>query len=116
MAGAKWTIDLKPRFLQRIVGRTQEFLAEEMQAEALRLVAIDTGDLQRSITIVRPEKPFSLYAIESNLPYALAQEYGRPDLPRYRYTPYMGPAFRKVSKKWGSYGNSIAVRKTDVSG
>lgn len=53
-----------------------------------------TGDLRNSIR-------FDLLSrergeVSANQPYAAAQEWGRPDLARYGFTPYMRPATTEV--------------------
>ncbi len=48
-----------------------------------------TGDLMSNIRFERID--FSNYRILSDLPYSAAQEFGRPDLAKYTFTPYMRP-------------------------
>jgi len=67
-----------------------------VELDAKRLVRVDTGLLKNSINTVKK----SLYrAIGSSKQYALAQEFGRPDLQGYGYTPYLRPAIRKNRAK-----------------
>lgn len=48
-----------------------------------------TGDLMDEI---KEERISAIkYDIISELPYSAAQEFGRPDLQKYTYTPYMEP-------------------------
>jgi len=62
-----------------------------IEHDAKRLVRVDTGLLRASINTV--SKPMSRY-IGSSKNYAAAQEFGRPDLNKYGYTPYLRPAAR----------------------
>ena len=67
-----------------------------VELEAKRLVRVNTGLLKNSINTVKK----SLYrAIGSSKQYALAHEFGRPDLQGYGYTPYLLPAIRKNRAK-----------------
>jgi hypothetical protein len=63
-----------------------------VEGDAKQLVRVDTGRLRASINIIklRLER-----RIGSNVVYAPAQEFGRPDLTSYGYTPYLRPALRK---------------------
>lgn len=56
---------------------------------AINKVRVDSGDLRRNIryNIIGDEGE-----IITDLPYSAAQEYGRPDLINYGFTPYMRPA------------------------
>jgi len=63
-----------------------------VEGDAKRLVRVDTGLLRASIDTI----PQSLVRyIGSGKVYAAAQEFGRPDLPNYGYTPYLRPALEK---------------------
>lgn len=65
----------------------------------------DTGDLMDSI---RDERiSFNQYEVSTDLPYSAAQEYGRPDLQNYTYTPYMEPG--AVSGTAGSEMNKYSL-------
>ena len=65
------------------------FLVEH---DAKRLVRVDTGRLRTSIDIIK--KPLER-RIGSSVQYAPAQEFGRPDMKGYGFTPYLRPAIRK---------------------
>lgn len=66
----------------------------EVRNRARYHVAVDTSRLRNSI---RTEKLGSgHYQTLSETPYSLAQEFGRPDLPRYTFTPYMRPAAQEA--------------------
>jgi HK97 gp10 family phage protein len=53
------------------------------------LVRKRTGTLARSIHI---EGAGNEVTVGPNVVYAAAQEFGRPDMPNYSYTPYLRPA------------------------
>ncbi len=66
----------------------------EIRNEARKLVRLDTTQLRNSIR-------FDMFGndrgeVSANTPYAAAQEWGRPDLPRYGFTPYMRPSAATV--------------------
>lgn len=63
---------------------------------ARQKVAVDTGQLRNSIKT--DSSGFGQYETFAETPYALAQEYGRPDLPAYTFTPYMRPAAIQASQ------------------
>jgi hypothetical protein len=66
---------------------------------ARRFVRVDTGTLRSSIsTDTRASTPFEA-EVSAETEYAAAQEYGRPDLPRYGYTPYMRPGAKEANDK-----------------
>lgn len=68
-----------------------------IERDAKELVRVKTGRLKGSIGINKP-KPL-VRMIGSGVEYAAAQEFGRPDLGQYGYTPYLRPAGRKNRKK-----------------
>lgn len=63
---------------------------------AKRFVRFKTHNLQNSIRADRVSD--EEYVVSSDVEYALAQEYGRPDLPNYGFTPYMRPAAQEVKR------------------
>lgn len=67
-----------------------------VEHDAKRLVRVDTGLLKNSINTIKKHLERS---IGSNKEYALAQEFGRPDMQGYGYTPYLRPAMRKNRAK-----------------
>jgi hypothetical protein len=71
-------------------------IASDVRKFAREGVAVDTGRLRNS---VRLEKIFGGFEVISETPYSLAQEYGRPDLPQYTFTPYMRPAAEKATSE-----------------
>lgn len=73
-------------------------LCNDVQAGARRIVPWLSGDLHDSIEVEVEEAPGGAMVgrVGSNLPYALAVEYGRPDVPAYPKQPYLGPALYQV--------------------
>ena len=67
-----------------------------VERDAKYQVRVDTGRLRSSINVI-PE-PLKRY-IGTSVIYAAAQEFGRPDLSKYGYTPYLRPALRKNQAK-----------------
>jgi len=64
--------------------------ANKIEYAAKRIVRVDTGELKASINTWKPGR--LQYNIGSSKDYAAAQEFGRPDLLRYRFRPYLRPA------------------------
>ena len=70
-------------------------LSADVNNFARRNVRVDTGRLRNSIRtdiISRDERQVS-----AETPYAAAQEFGRPDIPNYGFTPYARPAAREAT-------------------
>jgi phage gpG-like protein len=74
------------------IGEALDKSAILVENDAKRIVRVDTGVLRASINTI--SQPLIRY-IGSSKDYAAAQEFGRPDLPRYGYTPYLRPALEK---------------------
>lgn len=73
------------------VGRQMvALLAADVRTEARRRVRVDSSRLRNSIRIDILSSDEREVIAET--PYAAAQEFGRPDLPNYGFTPYMRPA------------------------
>jgi hypothetical protein len=64
---------------------------------AKRFVRVDTGNLRNSITFDSPQR--GDYEVFTEEVYAMAQEFGRPDLPNYGFTPYMRPGLQEALSK-----------------
>ena len=62
-----------------------------VEGTAKRIVRVSTGRLKASINIKRAKLTRK---IGTSVVYAAAQEFGRPDIPRYGYTPFLRPAMR----------------------
>jgi len=65
-------------------------IAVDIRNKAKKKVRVDKGDLRNSIQAIKIAS--GSYEVFAQAPYAAAQEFGRPDLPKYGYTPYMRPA------------------------
>lgn len=78
------------RFTREFEDRIGWYTAVTARKIARQTVRVDTGTLRNSIQIdkVSAER----HEVNANTEYAAAQEYGRPDLPNYGYTPFMRPA------------------------
>jgi hypothetical protein len=86
------------RRLQAMGATAQAKLALAMMAGALVIqndakarVRKKTGNLARSIHTEQLPGNMGVQ-VGTDVVYGLAQEYGRPDLPNYGFTPYMRPA------------------------
>lgn len=84
------------------VGAVQETL-EAAKGEAQNRVRVDSGNLKSKIDVVEAghdtgDGASGQFGVEG-VAYALAQEFGRPDLPRYGFTPYLRPSQDIESKK-----------------
>jgi len=68
--------------------------ANKVQADAKLRVRKDTTNLEGSIVVSK--KYLSRYTIMvlTDSKYAFAQEFGRPDLKEYGFTPYMRPSLK----------------------
>jgi len=64
---------------------------------AKSFVRVDTSALRNSIRLDRVSETENV--VSANTEYAAAQEYGRPDLPNYGYTPYFRPAAKEGKDK-----------------
>jgi len=79
-----------------------------IEADAKQLVRVDTGLLKASINTIK--QPRTRY-IGTNKEYAAAQEFGRPDLAHYGYTPYLRPAARKNRRRIEQMFKKIIEKK-----
>ena len=71
-------------------------IASDVRKFAKNYVAKDTKALMTSIELDRVGDTFYIW---TDLPYSLAQEFGRPDLRRYTFTPYMRPAAKQATSE-----------------
>lgn len=98
-----WDIDgVLAKLKAAEVGAVQETL-EAAKGEAQNRVRVDSGNLQSKIAVVEPahdtgDGAEGQFGVEG-VAYALAQEFGRPDLPRYGFTPYLRPSADIESKQ-----------------
>lgn len=82
------------RYTRELTRLTIQLTGAAIRNKAREIVRTDTHELQNSIR-------FDLLSrergeVSANTPWAAAQEWGRPDLPRYGFTPYMRPAAAEV--------------------
>jgi hypothetical protein len=93
-------------------------VATSVETLAAKKVRVDTGFLKNSILNKQVER-FN-YIIESQAPYALAQEFGLGPRgkPSYRFTPYMMPAVKETEAKMSTLrrvAEGVAKRKSRVN-
>lgn len=86
--GVQFNIDLT-KFPGVLADRIAQGVAVYIRIEAKKKVRVAERDLQNSI---QTEGRGGSYVTFSETPYAAAQEFGRPDLPNYGFTPYMRPS------------------------
>ena len=81
-------------FVSETANQTAQKTAAFVRRAARAFVRKDTQALENSIRTnkIGPGHFETLAGGTDAVPYALAQEYGRPDLPNYGFTPYMRPA------------------------
>jgi hypothetical protein len=92
-AGVEIKIDLS-QYSSVLADKTAQLVATKVRILAKKFVAVDTGNLRNLIRVDKIEE--ANYEISVEAEYALAQEYGRPDLKNYTFTPYMRPAAKAV--------------------
>lgn len=96
------TIKKVPKELEQDVGSITEANAQEIEAEAKRLVPVDTAKLQQSIKVIKlGPLTFSIMANATGLaPYAVHVEFGKPvgTGPNGGPRPFLFPAFFKQRK------------------
>ena len=92
-----------------------ETLASEMayrtaltvKAFAIRKVAVDTGELKSTIQVSPLSSGNENYSVFSDSDHAAPQELGRPDIPNYRFTPFLRPAATEALSQ-GNYSANFA--------
>lgn len=77
--------------------RSAQLVAVDVRNLARKNVRVKSGRLRNSIRT--DGLGFATYVTIAETPYALAQEYGRPDLAQYGFTPYMRPASKEATSK-----------------
>jgi hypothetical protein len=74
-------------------------IAQKVAAKIFRIarsrVRVKTRELQNSIKNIGITRQH--FIVVSETPYAAAQEWGRTDIPKYGYTPYMTPAAEEAA-------------------
>lgn len=88
-------IDLS-KYTEVLADRMAAIVNAEVWKNARNNVAVDTGRLRTSLTTAKLSKGH--YETSAQTPYALAQEYGRPDLAKYTFTPYMRPTAKQATE------------------
>lgn len=97
MARAKVEIFLDlAKYSEVMADKLAQRVNVEVRNQARGNVAVDTGKLRN--TILTEKLGPGRYQTFAETPYALAQEFGRPDLPRYTFTPYMRPAAQEATE------------------
>ena len=100
------------RFTKEFTEKFAQLTAADTVNAAKRFVRVDTGNLRNSITLDEPGA--GRYEVYTNEVYAAAQEYGRPDLPNYGFTPYMRPGLAEAignARANARQASKIAARK-----
>ena len=102
------TVNVQFFGLQPLKHRLENMAKPEKLEQALDMAALvvekaakgyvrrDTSRLYSSINIKRSKLTRK---IGTSVVYAAAQEFGRGDIPRYGYTPYLRPALRNNKKE-----------------
>jgi len=95
--GAKVEIFLDlSKFGDILADNVTQRVAADVKNKARRNVRVDTGRLRNSIRV--DGVGFAVYEVVTDTPHSLAQEFGRPDLPNYGFTPYLRPAAQQAAK------------------
>lgn len=82
------------RFVDVFADKLGQSVAITARNEARRNARVDTGNLRNSIRADKTGE--SEREVSANTEYAAAQEWGRPDLPNYGFTPYMRPGAKEA--------------------
>jgi hypothetical protein len=85
------------RFTRELEDRVGWYTGIEARKSARANVRVDTGQLRNSIQLDKVSS--DRHEVSANTDYAAAQEWGRPDLPNYGFTPYMRPAAKEAVSK-----------------
>ena len=102
-AGVDIKIDTA-KFVRVLADTLAQGVATNIRILAKKFVAVDSRDLQNSIRV--EGLGMNQYEVlaggvlgvknDKMVAYALAQEFGRPDLDKYTFTPYMRPAAQQA--------------------
>jgi phage gpG-like protein len=82
------------RYTRELADRVGWLTGITARKAARRNVRVDTGTLRNSIQLDKVAE--DRHEVSANTEYAAAQEWGRPDLPNYGFTPYMRPAAKEA--------------------
>ena len=85
-------IDIKG-YGRDFIEKVTDKVSKDVLSLAKKIVAVRTGKLRTTIRRERKKLgEYIVYTDKGDAVYNFAQEYGRPDLGKYKYTPYMRPA------------------------
>ena len=90
-AGVEFKLDLS-KYTNIMTDKIAQGVVVTIRNKAKKNVRVDKGDLRNSIQSIKIAN--GMYEVFAQAPYAAAQEWGRPDLPKYGFTPYMRPAVK----------------------
>jgi len=85
------------KFTREFADRIGWYTGVTVRAFARATVRVDTSTLRNSIQLDQVSE--GVNEVSANTEYAAAQEYGRPDMPNYGFTPYMRPAAEEGQRK-----------------
>ncbi len=87
-------------------------IAKDVRKRAKLIVAKDTGHLKTTIRMERERRgTYLVYTDKQEAAYNFAQEFGRPDLKSYKYTPYMRPAAFQAGQPGNMLSHALAAHK-----
>jgi len=93
------------RYVDILEDRTVWITANEIRKLAKEKVRKDKRNLENSIIATDLGDGME---VSANTEYAAAQEWGRPDLPQYGFTPYMRPAVKEAAAKIPEFARRAA--------
>lgn len=85
------------KFAQKFAESVGQLTGVTIRKFARETVRVYTSRL-RNLILLEKFGPGE-FEVSANTEYAAAQEYGRPDLPNYGFTPYMRPAAKAGIEK-----------------
>lgn len=88
-------------FLLKTAELTTRRVTAEAKNQAKKNVRVKTGNLRNTIIGEKVSKLKG--AVYTDEDYATSQEYGRPDIPAYGFTPYFRPAAKAAMRKSGEF-------------
>lgn len=95
--GAKVEIFLDmAKYSEVLADNLAQRVSADVKNKARKNVSVDSGRLRNSIRVDRVAP--ALFDVITDTPYSLAQEFGRPDIPAYTFTPYLRPAAQQAAE------------------
>lgn len=95
--GAKVEIFLDmAKYGEVLADNLSQRVSADIKNKARKNVAVETGRLRNSLRVDKVAP--ALYEVITDTPYSLAQEFGRPDIPSYTFTPYLRPAAQQAAE------------------